>query len=467
MAKNVEIELKLVVGKRELKKLLASSLLQGVIRPGSEKQRRLVSSYYDTEDLSLKQHGIAYRVRDKGDGTYEATVKTDRQSSSGLSERLELNLPLEKDEAVLEGFAALGLDFELTELAGEGVEKLFTVDVMRTTYLLDLQGAVAELAIDNGKIINGKDSESIDELELELVEGEVGALLQFAADMAELVPVFTEKRSKFARGLALRGIASDLVTTKTKIMATGNARLELLKVVQQRGDSLLALQNKLKQNVEADAVKQLVKELQYLCCYLDFGKVFAPVASLEKAAAWAEQSLAVAATLQGIWKLQKLWNSLVEQEPVLDNNVLSKHLLACEEEACTKVRKLAADGSLSVAVYNAVAWLYNEAWQNEAYLEMESLSKCRLHDWQEDLEAAEAPAEKLRLLDKMLCLAKSVQGKGMSKLADAKKKERRKVLAFVAKERAIDLVQSLSRNSNSRVLNRDAGVVIGYLLGAL
>lgn len=464
MAKNVEIELKLVVGKRDLKKLLASDMLQGVLRPGSEKQRRLVSSYYDTEDLSLKQHGIAYRVRDKGDGTFEATVKTDRQSSSGLSERLELNLPLTKDEAVLEGFAALGLGYELTELAGEGVEKLFTVEVMRTTYLLDLPGAVAELAIDNGKIFSGKDSDPIDELELELVEGEVGALLQFAAELAELVPVFTEKRSKFARGLALRGIASDLVTEKMKLAATGNARLELLKAVQQRGDSLLALQNQLKKSVEADVVKQLVKELQYLRCYLDFGKVFAPVEALEKATAWAEKSLEVAAALQGVWKLQKLWASLVEQEPVLENNVLAKHLLACEEEARVKVQKLAAKGSLSVLVYNAVAWLHNEAWQNEAYLEMEGLTRCRLHDWQEELDAAEASAEKLQLLDKMLCLAKSMQGKGMSKLAEAKKKERRKVLAAVARERAINLVQSLSKNSNSRVLNRDAGVVIGYLL---
>ena len=59
MQKNVEIELKLLLGKRELKKLLASDLLKGVLREGSEKKRNLVSSYYDTADLAFKKNGVA------------------------------------------------------------------------------------------------------------------------------------------------------------------------------------------------------------------------------------------------------------------------------------------------------------------------------------------------------------------------------------------------------------------------
>ena len=217
MQKNVEIELKLLLGKRELKKLLASELLKGVLRAGSEKKRNLVSSYYDTADLAFKKNGVAYRVRDKGDGSFEATIKTDRKSSGGLSERVEINIPLAEDKAVIEGFGEMGLGFELTDLAPNGVEKLFTVDVVRTTYILDLDGAVAELAVDNGKIIAGKRKDDIDEIEIELVEGEVGALMNFAAKMAELVPVFTEKRSKFARGLALLGIESDLASSNIGI----------------------------------------------------------------------------------------------------------------------------------------------------------------------------------------------------------------------------------------------------------
>ena len=215
MQKNVEIELKLLLSKSDLEKLLASDLVKNVVRAGSEKQRNLVSSYYDTADLALKKNGIAYRVRDKGDGTFEATIKTDKKSSSGLSERLELNLPLTENAAVLEGFAELGLGYELTDLAPHnGVEKLFTVDVVRTTYLLDLDGAVVELAIDNGKIFAAGGEDTIDEVELELVEGKVEAMLLFAEQIEKLVPVHREERSKFARGLALIGIESDLPSHK-------------------------------------------------------------------------------------------------------------------------------------------------------------------------------------------------------------------------------------------------------------
>jgi len=462
--KNVEIELKILLGKRELKKLLASELLKGVLREGSEKKRNLVSSYYDTADFALKKNGIAYRVRDKGDGTFEATVKTDRKSNGGLSERVELNMPLAENVAALEGFGELGLGYELTELAPDGVEKLFTVDVVRTTYLLDLDGAVAELAVDNGKIIAGKRKDDIDEIEIELVEGEVGALMNFAAKLAELVPVFTEKRSKFARGLALLGVESDWQTGKVKVDNDANARLEVLKIVQVRGDSLLLLQNVLKKTAKAGDVKQLVKDLQSLRSYVEFGKVFAESVATEKALSKIEEVLGVATKLQEIWKLQALWEELVEKAEVLSNNVLAKNLTACEAEAEEALCKLMAKGELSVIVYNVVAWLYQSEWQNEEYLQLESTVRCRLQDWQDALGEAEALEDKLVLLNNIQCLAKSLNGKAMAKLADAKKKERRKVAEAVEKERAINFVQNLSKNSNSRVLNRDTGVVIGYLL---
>ena len=110
MAKNTEIELKLVVSKDNLKKLLALDCVAGALREGSTKKRKLVSSYYDTEDLAFKRQGIAYRVRSKGDGTYEATVKTSVQNGAGLSERMELNLPLNSPRPKLEGFAEMGLE---------------------------------------------------------------------------------------------------------------------------------------------------------------------------------------------------------------------------------------------------------------------------------------------------------------------------------------------------------------------
>ncbi|WP_293686209.1 CYTH domain-containing protein [uncultured Phascolarctobacterium sp.] len=203
MAKNTEIELKLLLSKEDLERLLTLDFMVQAIREGSRRVRHLVSTYYDTQELTLKEHGIAYRVRDKGDGSFEATVKTQKQSAGGLSERLELNLPLAEEQPVLDGFAALGLGFELSELAPGGVQALFTVDVQRITYILDYAGAVCELAIDKGAIRCGEKSDSIDEVEIELLEGEVQALLELKERIAAAVTLRAEERSKFARGLAL------------------------------------------------------------------------------------------------------------------------------------------------------------------------------------------------------------------------------------------------------------------------
>ena len=203
MAKNTEIELKLLLSKEDLERLLTLDFMVQAVREGSRKVRHLVSTYYDTQELTLKEHGIAYRVRDKGDGSFEATVKTQKQSAGGLSERLELNLPLAEAQPVLDGFAALGLGFELSELAPGGVQALFTVDVERITYILDYAGAVCELAIDKGAIRCGEKSDSIDEVEIELLEGEVQALLELKERIAAAVTLRAEERSKFARGLAL------------------------------------------------------------------------------------------------------------------------------------------------------------------------------------------------------------------------------------------------------------------------
>jgi len=201
MAKNTEIELKLLLSREGLEKMLQLDFMQQAMRPDSYKKRRLVSTYYDTADMTLTQHGIAYRVRDKGDGSFEATVKTSRQSKDGLSERL--NLPLTEAKPELNGFAALGLGYELSELAPNGVRALFTVDVERITYILDYAGAVIELAIDKGAIHCGEQSDSIDEVEFELMSGTVDALLELKDRIASQVELRAEERSKFARGLAL------------------------------------------------------------------------------------------------------------------------------------------------------------------------------------------------------------------------------------------------------------------------
>lgn len=465
MQKNVETELKLLISKRNLKKLLASDLMKQAVRAGSQRQRHLVSSYYDTADWALKQHGIAYRVRDKGDDTFEATVKTARHNAGGLSERVELNLPLAGDAPVLDGFAELGLGYELSEIAPEGVQKLFTVDVERTTYLLDFKGAVAELAIDKGKIIAGRKRSVIEEMEIELKEGELGSLLELAEKIAALVPVFAEKRSKFARGLALLGQAGDERISKAQITEDGNIRSQVLAIVLQRGDALLALQNEVKSDgLNPDNGRELLKNLQYLGSMISFGSVFAESDKAKRAGEIAAEWAGILERLNDVAELEELWSEIAAAGSAdLSKGELLAKAAEVKEDLLDAAKKLAEAGSLTEAMYTAASWLANEQWQNEEYLQPESTVRCRLQDWQDELESAD-DAAKIALLEKIVRLGKSVDGKQFAKLLKEAKAARSILKGDMRRGKLQQLTDELNKMGKSRGLSRDAGIVTGWLL---
>ena len=470
MEKNVEIEMKLVIGKKALQTLLSSPLFQQLVRQGSEKQRHLVSTYYDTEDLALKKQGIAYRVRDKGDGSWEATVKTAQQSSNGLSRRLELNLPLTENKPVLTGFADLGLGYELTDLAGEGVEPLFTVAVDRTTYLLDVEGAVVEMALDQGKITTPKNrraKDTIAEVELELLEGEIAPLLKLVVQLTELVPVFVEKRSKFARGLALLGMAGDERLPKVRVDMQAPVRQQVLRLVQQRGDALLLVQNLLCQKVTPELVKELQKQLHYLQAYLCLGKELAADELLVKALDGMGEIAALAEHYQVVAELSGLWQQVRSRGgAVLDNGVLGKRLVLLQQDADQHLQRMAQAGKLSQVVYQALCWLQLRPWQNETYLELASLAKGQLQAWQEAGAEACLPEAALYYWQQIYCLSHSLPGKAYAKIAHEAKDLRKDCQEELRRRSILQLVQGIAHGSNSRILTRDVGVVMGWLWAA-
>lgn len=465
MSKNTEIELKLVVSKENLKKLLELDFVAAAIRKDSKKKRKLVSSYYDTEDMAFKQHGIAYRVRDKGDGSFEATVKTTRRNSAGLSERLELNIPLEKDMAVLEGFDELGLEQSLKELAPNGVEKLFKVCVERTTYILDLDGAVAELAIDNGYIAMGRKKDKIDEIEIELLDGNKGALLDFAARIAAKVPMFVEKRSKFVRGLVLRGLEVDEDSAKTKI--SGNDSQEsFMAVVQQHCDRLLECQRLLLANeIDESVLKSIKRELSYLrsltAC---MGVLLEQSISDDLESAVKEWQNKVERCLNLI-ELQEMWEAIVgASQELLAKNSLEKRLDITYIECLQALIELAKAGSMTGAVFGVISWLYNSKVENNDYLNAQNIADSCLDKWLSSKKDAEAVDEKLLYVENMLYLAKSMSGKVYAREAEVLKKNRRKLQERVGLQYKQELLVELMEKSTSKVLYRDCGIVLGQLL---
>ena len=469
MAKNTEIELKLVVSKDNLKKLLALDCVAGAMREGSCQKRKLVSSYYDTEDLALKRQGIAYRVRSKGDGTYEATVKTSVTNGAGLSERVELNLPLNSARAKLEGFGELGLGFELTELAPNGVSKLFTVTVQRTTYILDLEGAVAELAIDHGKIVAGKDCvDPIDEVEIELLEGEKAALLDLAAELAAQVPVFVEKRSKFVRGLALRGIMADTAPVKDKL-GTGGLKSEVLAAVATHGEQLLQCQQELGEGLSEKVLKGVRRELLTL-------RSLAALVGVAQCAPLSEALQAVE-RVRRLVALQALWQRILTKGAAGGRTSLQKKLSQASLVAMDNLQGLAKQGRFTAIVFALQSLVYQAEVEDEA---VDSCVKTSLKAWQQVLaqkaaeqdeaETGEETAENAALSEKLIAaenicaLARCCNVKAVAKAAEAVKKQRRQlnkqaVLGFWQEQ-----LQAICEASTSKLVYREAGMILGYLL---
>ena len=175
MEKNTETEIKLIIAKKDVKALVASPLVAKKTKKGSHKTVKLVNIYFDTRDLLLHQAGIAYRVRQNGK-KYEATVKLGRAEAGGLSARQEYNVAVKNAKPNLSVFVESGLQVDFADILGTAqIEKLFTVRVKRELRLLQITKETVVVA----------------------------DLLAYTAKIAAEVPVFTESRSKYARGLAL------------------------------------------------------------------------------------------------------------------------------------------------------------------------------------------------------------------------------------------------------------------------
>ncbi len=205
MEKDQEIELKLaVLDPDEIDRIIADEFLLSLsVRPWQTE--RLVSTYYDTEQHGLMDKHLTFRIRANGKG-YEATVKGGGKIVGGLHERQEWNVPLKTASADIEIFAATGIGDQLREIVnGEPLLPLFTTDFMRQSLLVDYGTSVIEVAVDQGEIAAGDQTESLLEMELELKSGVSIDLIILGALLANRFKLRQEGRSKYQRGLGMVG----------------------------------------------------------------------------------------------------------------------------------------------------------------------------------------------------------------------------------------------------------------------
>jgi len=181
----------------------ASQVAKQALLAGVEPQRQLlINTYYDTPDLRLRRERIVVRYRQKG-GQWLLTVKTAPQLTAGLARRSEWEVPARPGAFDFSHVDSDSLRSLLESLRDE-LQPLFTTHFRRHIWLLEPRhGVRIELALDRGWIDARGQRQTIREVELELLSGEVADLFALAGQLQASLPLHPEVSSKSERAYRL------------------------------------------------------------------------------------------------------------------------------------------------------------------------------------------------------------------------------------------------------------------------
>src|SRR5262249_4616094 len=184
MSPTREVELKLEVPTHSLYRLARSSLLRAA-RKKSSKPATLVSVYFDTDKLKLRNKGLSLRVRRIG-RRHIQTIKQESGESAALFTRDEWEHQIGGGQPDLDVAQDGGHVFG--KKVRRGLKPIFETRVRRTVYPIQNGDSEIELTIDKGKVEAGRQSSPVCEVELELKRGESAELFKLARMLAEEVP---------------------------------------------------------------------------------------------------------------------------------------------------------------------------------------------------------------------------------------------------------------------------------------
>ncbi|MCX8588302.1 MULTISPECIES: inorganic triphosphatase [unclassified Gilliamella] len=166
----------------------------------------LYNCYYDTADNYLRNHqcGLRLRVTESNESKqYEMTLKRDSHAIAGLHERAEYNVDLSCPQLDLSlfpvGVFPNNCDIEKLQ---QNLKPLFTTNFTRQVWLISFANSEIEVALDIGKITSNGKFKPIQEVELEIKQGNKQDLINFAIELSRFnLHLFSQ--SKASRGYRL------------------------------------------------------------------------------------------------------------------------------------------------------------------------------------------------------------------------------------------------------------------------
>ncbi|EGO64892.1 CYTH and CHAD domain-containing protein [Acetonema longum] len=387
----LETELKLrVIGSGDWEKLVRSERLQGLDRAGDWQEDLLEARYFDTADYRLRKAGLAYRVR-REQGQWMATVKLNGSSTGGLHQRQEHNMAAANETPDLSVFTGLEIGELLRKSVGEeSLIPVFTTRFCRRTLLVNWQDSQVEIALDQGQILAGADSEPILEIELELKQGATAAVLSLGAELAEILPLTVEPKSKYYRGLLLAGLIEeepvpDALCLLSGAEPAGQALEQLLSAAVSNvfGSQQAFLDNQ----QQPKALRQLRIKLRRLRALLSFAS---PFLAAEETAVSKQELRSWGRSLGSLRDLDVLaghWHKILTSPfAVRDGKSrLEEQLAALRLQQEETVGACLTAGKLTAVLLRLWGWIANHPWQVGAARSIESYAGYRLEKWLEDL----------------------------------------------------------------------------------
>jgi len=215
MTIETELKLRLPPGKNAaFRRLMAAHVPEGS-QPESE---HLVSIYYDTSDLALARRDMGLRLRQVG-GQWIQTLKLAEQAGAGLHQRPEQEAVVAGPNLELDKISGRKIQSFLSQdIDAAGLMPLFTTDIKRTRWMVqDAQGNTVEVCLDQGTVRGHEQAVKLNEVEIELKQGETQAVFELALKLVNTLPLIPDPQSKAERGYALYREAPLLAPAKAQL----------------------------------------------------------------------------------------------------------------------------------------------------------------------------------------------------------------------------------------------------------
>ncbi len=183
-----------------------------IISKGGIRRQRLQAAYIDTPDFLLTQGGFAFRLRKEG----RQWVQTLKASTSNSFERLEHNVMLPSEGNLMPEWnlelhqdheAAQLLRKQFPDLKSADLQVSYRTDIWRRKSVVNTRQGSLEYALDLGfiysNLLNRVVSTKVQELEIELKDGEPLDVLRHAKSLIKSQKAYIDTRSKSERGFLL------------------------------------------------------------------------------------------------------------------------------------------------------------------------------------------------------------------------------------------------------------------------